>query len=144
MGLRVHLKSIGRGAANSIPPYAANNEEAISLIILTGMAFLLLPINSCFFDNLELPLSAVIRSPPIAVHHHNRQLRKVTKTKTVYPTDDALKKIIYLATVEAAKKWTMPVKDWKNCISQFAIYFMIGWKLSWPYKLVLRLTDGTP
>ena len=57
------------------------------------------------------------------IEGYHRQLRKVTKTKTAYPTDDALKKIIYLATVEAAKKWTMPVRDWKNCISQFAIYF---------------------
>ncbi|MEG3069745.1 MAG: IS256 family transposase [Candidatus Syntrophopropionicum ammoniitolerans] len=53
----------------------------------------------------------------------HRQLRKVTKTKTAYPTDDALKKIIYLATIEAAKKWTMPAREWKSCISQFAIYF---------------------
>ena len=57
------------------------------------------------------------------IEDYHRQLRKVTKTKTTYPTDDALKKIIYLATVEAAKKWTMPVKDWKSCISQFAIFF---------------------
>ena len=35
----------------------------------------------------------------------------------------ALIKIIYLATIEASKKWTMPIKDWKNCMSQFAIYF---------------------
>jgi transposase-like protein len=45
-----------------------------------------------------------------------RQLRKVTKTKTTYPTDDSLRKIIYLATVDATKKWTMPVKDWGQCI----------------------------
>ncbi len=54
---------------------------------------------------------------------YHRQLRKVTKTKTAYPTDEALKKIIYLATVEASKKWTMPIKEWKKCISQFAIHF---------------------
>ncbi len=59
----------------------------------------------------------------LIIEGYHRQLRKVTKTKTAYPTDDALKKIIYLATVEAAKKWTMPVRDWKNCISQLAIYF---------------------
>jgi transposase-like protein len=57
------------------------------------------------------------------IEGYHRQLRKVTKTKTAYPTDDALRKIIYLATVEASKKWTMPVRDWKNCVSQFAIYF---------------------
>lgn len=57
------------------------------------------------------------------IEGYHRQLRKVTKTKTAYPTDDALRKIIYLATVEASKKWTMPLREWKNCISQFAIYF---------------------
>lgn len=57
------------------------------------------------------------------IEGYHRQLRKVTKTKTAYPTDDALKKIIYLATIEAAKKWTMPAREWKSCISQFAIYF---------------------
>lgn len=57
------------------------------------------------------------------IEGYHRQLRKVTKTKTAYPTDESLIKIIYLATIEASKKWTMPIKDWKNCISQFAIYF---------------------
>jgi transposase-like protein len=57
------------------------------------------------------------------IEGYHRQLRKVTKTKTAYPTDEALIKIIYLTTIEAAKKWTVPIKDWKNCMSQFAIYF---------------------
>jgi putative transposase len=57
------------------------------------------------------------------VEGYHRQLRKVTKNKTSYPTDESVKKIIYLATMEVAKKWNMPLKDWKQCISQFAIYF---------------------
>ncbi|MDD3655025.1 MAG: IS256 family transposase [Desulfotomaculaceae bacterium] len=57
------------------------------------------------------------------IEGYHRQLRKASKTKTVYPADDALKKIIYLATVGISKKWTMPVRDWKSCISQFAILF---------------------
>ena len=57
------------------------------------------------------------------IEGYHRQLRKVTKTKTTYPTDESLIKIIYLATVEASKKWTMPVRDWKSCFSQFAIYY---------------------
>ena len=57
------------------------------------------------------------------IEGYHRQLRKVTKTKTTYPTDESLIKIIYLATAEASKKWTMPIRDWKNCVSQFAIYF---------------------
>ena len=38
------------------------------------------------------------------IEGYHRQLRKVTKTKTAYPTDDALRKIIYLATMEISKK----------------------------------------
>lgn len=57
------------------------------------------------------------------VEAYHRQLRKITKTKTAYPTDDALRKIIYLATVDITKKWTIPVRDWAQCISQFAILF---------------------
>lgn len=57
------------------------------------------------------------------IEGYHRQLRKVTKTKTAYPTDESLIKIIYLATAEASKKWTMPVRDWNSCLSQFTIYF---------------------
>jgi len=57
------------------------------------------------------------------IEGYHRQLRKVTKTKTAYPTDDALRKIIYLATAEAAKKWNMPIREWTKCLSQFAIHF---------------------
>lgn len=57
------------------------------------------------------------------IEGYHRQLRKVTKTKTAYPSDEALRKIIYLATVDAAKKWTMPIRNWTDCISHLAIYF---------------------
>jgi putative transposase len=57
------------------------------------------------------------------IEGYHRQLRKVTKTKTAYPSDESLKKIIYLATMEAAKKWSMPLREWKQCVSQFHIYF---------------------
>lgn len=57
------------------------------------------------------------------VEGYHRQLRKVTKTKTAYPSDDALRKIIYLATMDITKKWSMPVREWANCMSQFVIQF---------------------
>ncbi len=57
------------------------------------------------------------------VEAYHRQLRKVTKTKTAFPTDDSLRKMIYLATQDITKKWTMPVQNWAECISQFAIQF---------------------
>ena len=57
------------------------------------------------------------------IEGYHRQLRKVTKTKTAYPNDEALIKIVYLATMDIYKKWTMPVREWGRSISQFAIYF---------------------
>lgn len=53
----------------------------------------------------------------------HRQLRKVTKTKTAYPTDNALRKIIYLATMGATEKWTVPTPSWLECRQQFEIMF---------------------
>ena len=53
----------------------------------------------------------------------NRQLRKVTKTKSVFPTDEALRKSLYLATMDIMKKWSMPVSYWGETITQFAILF---------------------
>jgi putative transposase len=53
----------------------------------------------------------------------NRQLRKVTKTKSIFPTDDALRKSLYLATMDIMKKWSMPIANWGTTIAQFSILF---------------------
>ena len=44
----------------------------------------------------------------------HRQFRKVTKNKSVFPTDESLLKMLYLASEDVRKKWTMPVKGWKE------------------------------
>ena len=51
------------------------------------------------------------------------QLRKVTKNRSSFPTDDALFKILYLAISNASKKWTMPIRDWGRALNQFAVEF---------------------
>ena len=53
----------------------------------------------------------------------NRQLRKVTKTRAVFPTDDSLKKALYLSTKDIIKKWTMPYRAWGETYGQFVIEF---------------------
>ena len=53
----------------------------------------------------------------------NRQLRKVTKSKTVFPTDDSLLKMLYLATMDITKKWTGHRQDWGQIHSQLEIFF---------------------
>ncbi len=57
------------------------------------------------------------------VEGYHRQLRKVTKTKTTYPTDDALSKIIYLATMDITKKWSVAIREWRSCLAQVEIYY---------------------
>lgn len=58
-----------------------------------------------------------------AIENFNRQLRKVTKSKTIFPTDDALFKILYLAMVDATKKWTGKGWDWGQTLDQLVVYF---------------------
>lgn len=58
-----------------------------------------------------------------AVEGFHRMLRKFTKTKTNYPTDDALRKSIYLSVGEISKKWSMPVRDWGIIIGQFMVFY---------------------
>ena len=53
----------------------------------------------------------------------NRRLRKVTKTKGSFPSDDALFKLLYLVVMEMTKKWTMPVQNWGQVVQQLGIYF---------------------
>lgn len=53
----------------------------------------------------------------------NRQIRKFTKTRTVFPTDDSLRKSLYLATEIIMQKWTSPISNWGLILSQFMIMF---------------------
>lgn len=53
----------------------------------------------------------------------NRQLRKVTKSKAVFPTDDSLLKMLYLAMIDITKKWTGRRQDWGTIHAQLSIYF---------------------
>lgn len=53
----------------------------------------------------------------------HRQVRKVTKNKGVFPSDDALLKLVYLAHRNISKKWTQPLQNWSLTISQLSIHF---------------------
>ena len=58
-----------------------------------------------------------------AIEGFNRQLRKAIKNKGVFPTDDSLFKMLYLATIDITKKWTGRRHDWGQIYSQLWIYF---------------------
>lgn len=58
-----------------------------------------------------------------AVESYHRMVRKFTKAKAIFPTDDSIRKVIYLSVKEISKKWTMPVRDWGLAYAQFVIFF---------------------
>jgi transposase-like protein len=58
-----------------------------------------------------------------AIESVNMSLRKITKNRGAFPSDDALLKLFYLALNNIAKKWTMPVQNWKPVLNRFTIQF---------------------
>jgi putative transposase len=58
-----------------------------------------------------------------AIESINMSLRKVIKTRSSFPTDEAVSKLFYLALKNISKKWTMPIRDWKAALNRFTIQF---------------------
>jgi putative transposase len=58
-----------------------------------------------------------------AIESVNSTIRKFTRNRKQYPSADSAVKLIYLAIAEAAKKWTLPIKGWKQALNHFAILF---------------------
>ena len=53
----------------------------------------------------------------------NNTLRKSVRNRGDFPTEDALMKVLYLAIRQVSKKWTMPIRDWKQALNRFAIMY---------------------
>ena len=53
----------------------------------------------------------------------NRQVRKFTKVRTIFPTDESLNKCVYLATMEIMEKWTQPIHNWGTTVAELSLYF---------------------
>jgi transposase-like protein len=81
------------------------------------------------FFQYSAPIRKMIYTTNIIEGFH-RQLRKVTKNRGLFPTDDSLFKLLYLATTEASKKWTKPRQGWAEIIGQLAIHFEGRFSLS--------------
>jgi len=58
-----------------------------------------------------------------AIESLNSVIRKAVKKRKLFPTDNSAMKVIYLATREASKKWTMPIRNWKPALNRFMIEF---------------------
>jgi len=53
----------------------------------------------------------------------NSVIRKATNARKIFPNDQSAMKVVYLAIENAAKKWSMPLRDWKPAINQFMIMY---------------------
>lgn len=58
-----------------------------------------------------------------AIESLNSVIRKAIKKRKLFPTDDSAKKVVYLAIMDASKKWTMPIRNWKGALNRFMIEF---------------------
>lgn len=58
-----------------------------------------------------------------AIESVNMSLRKLTKNRGSFPSDEALLKLFYLALRNISQKWTMPIRDWKAALNRFTIQF---------------------
>lgn len=57
------------------------------------------------------------------IENLNGKIRKYTKSKLSFPTDDAVKKTVYLSLMEIEKKWTQPIHNWGLIMNQFMLMF---------------------
>lgn len=58
-----------------------------------------------------------------AIESVNSVIRKFTRNRKIYPNEESALKIVYMAIHEAAKKWTMPIRHWKQALNHFAIMY---------------------
>ncbi|GAC42801.1 transposase and inactivated derivative [Paenibacillus popilliae ATCC 14706] len=58
------------------------------------------------------------------IESYHRQLRKVTKGKSIFPTDEALLKMLYLVTIDVTRKWTGCVQNWGQMLLQLSVFFL--------------------
>ena len=58
-----------------------------------------------------------------ALEGFNRQIRKYTKARNIFPTDESLNKCVYLATMEIMEKWTQPIPNWGTTLAELSIFF---------------------
>lgn len=76
---------------------------------------------TAFFD-FPVEIRTIIYTTNI-IENLNGKIRKYTKSKLSFPTDDAVKKSVWLALQEIEKKWTMPIRNWGIVMNQFMAIF---------------------
>lgn len=74
-----------------------------------------------FFD-FPLEIRKIIYTTNL-IENLNGKIRKYTKNKLVFPTDDSLKKSVYLSLMQISRKWTLPIQNWGLILNQFMTIF---------------------
>jgi transposase-like protein len=65
----------------------------------------------------------LLATPSVSPQVQKNPLRKVLHNHRSFPTDESALKVVYLAITNIAKRWTMPIRDWKRALNRFAIEF---------------------
>ena len=58
-----------------------------------------------------------------AIESVNSVIRKFTRNRKIYPNEESALKIVYMAIHEASKRWTVPIRHWKQALNHFAILY---------------------
>lgn len=130
----VSYKDVKKITSALKPIYTASSEEAAREELETfektwGEQY---PLIVSSWKNNWAELSAFFKYPPAIrkliyttnmIESYNRQLRKVTKGKSIFPTDEALLKMLYLATQDVLRKWTGRIQNWGQILLQLSIFF---------------------
>ena len=74
-------------------------------------------------DFVQVVLSRNRHSTTNIIEGLNRQYRKVTKTKSVFPSDQSLEKMLYLASEKITKKWTQRYRGWDQVLNQLIVLY---------------------
>lgn len=74
------------------------------------------------FFNYPQEIRKIIYTTNVIEAYH-RQLRKVTKAKSIFPSDESLMKMLYLATMDVVDKWTMRIPNWGLILAQLTVIF---------------------
>jgi putative transposase len=130
----VSYKDLKKVTANLKPIYKAATEES-ALVELDrfeetwGVKY---PLIIRSWRNNLAELTTFFKYPPEIrkliyttnmIESYHRQLRKVTKGKSIFPTDEALLKMLYLATMDVLRRWTGRVQNWGQILLQLSVYF---------------------
>ncbi|MEJ9208218.1 transposase, partial [Paenibacillus larvae] len=130
----VSYKDLKKVTADLKPIYKASTEEAALLELdrfeeVWGTKY---PLIIRSWRNNWTELATFFKYPPEIrrliyttnmIESYHRQLRKVTKGKSIFPSDEALLKMLYLATMDVTRKWTGRVQNWGQMLLQFSFFF---------------------